>query len=234
MEMIMPRINCLKQIIPALFCTMILFMTPGCNSGRERELQDAFASYNGKYALLIIKRDFSLAVYDRGMNRVAVYRIGFGSNGDMKQKLYEGDDRTPEGVYAVNEMLSMDAGRETESYRKLMKMNEIYFRAASGYHRYNNVKEDLGDNAYGPRYFGINYPNETDIQRYNKALASGLVPSVKGKIPGPGYGIAIHGNNDEESIGGLCSSGCIRMYNRDIVELEKYITISTPVLIFNR
>ena len=202
--------------------------------GKEKALQEAFVSYSGKYAIVISKRDFSLTVYDRRMKKAAVYRIGFGSNSDMKQKLYEGDDRTPEGVYMINEILSMDAGHETESYRKLMKMNQVYFRAAAGYHRYNNIKEDLGDNAYGPRFFGINYPNEADIQRYNRALAAGLIPAVKGKTAGPGYGIAIHGNNDEASIGGLCSSGCIRMYNRDIVELEKYITMSTPVLIFNR
>jgi len=230
----MLRMYASNKILITILCFMIFFAVPGCNAGRERALQNAFASYNGRFALVIVKKDFSLAVYDREMKRVALYRVGFGSNVDMKQKLYEGDDRTPEGVYMINEILSMDAGRETESYRKLMKMNEIYFRAAAGYHRYNNVKEDLGDNAYGPRFFGINYPNETDVQRYNKALAAGSIPSVKGKIPGPGYGIAIHGNNDEESIGGLCSSGCIRMYNRDIVELEKYITISTPVLIFSR
>lgn len=227
-------IKIMKQLLPAILCLIIISAVPGCNFGRERAIQDAFASYNGRFVLVIVKKDFSLAVYDRELKRVALYRAGFGSNGDMKPKLYEGDDRTPEGVYMINEILSMDAGRETESYRKLMKMNEIYFRASAGYHKYNNTDEDLGDNAYGPRYFGINYPNEADLAKYNKALAAGSIPSVKGKTPGPGYGIAIHGNNDEKSIGGLCSSGCIRMYNRDIVELEKYITISMPVLIFNR
>ena len=227
-------IKSIKQVLASIPCSIIIFAMPACNSGRDKALQDAFASYTGRYALVVVKKDFSLAVYDREMKRAALYRIGFGSNVDVKPKLYEGDDRTPEGVYMINEILSMDAGRETESYRKLMKMNEIYFRAAAGYHRYGNPAEDLGDNAYGPRYFGINYPNETDVARYNKELAAGSIPSVKGKTPGPGYGIAIHGNSDEDSIGGLCSSGCIRMYNRDIVELEKYITISTPVLIFGR
>ena len=231
MEVIMRYMRTVKIILLPAACLLLL---AGCGMGKEKALQDAFSSYNGKYAIVIVKKSFSLTVYDRGMKKIASYRIGFGSSADMKQKLYEGDDRTPEGVYMINEILSMDAGRETESYRKLMKMNEVYFRAAAGYHRYNNAGEDLGDNAYGPRFFGINYPNEADLARYNKALAAGSVPAVRGKIPGPGYGIAIHGNNDEASIGGLCSSGCIRMYNRDIVELEKYITMSTPVLIFNR
>ena len=231
MEVTMHYMNIIKKVLISVSCFLLV---QGCGMGKERAVHDAFSSYNGKYAIVIVKRDFSLTVYNREVKKIASYRIGFGSNGDIKQKLYEGDDRTPEGFYLINEILSMDAGRETESYRKLARMNEIYFRAAAGYHRYNNVSEDLGDNAYGPRYFGINYPNEADILRYNKALAAGSIPAVKGKTAGPGYGIAIHGNNDEKSIGGLCSSGCIRMYNRDIVELEKYITISTPVLIFNR
>ncbi len=234
MEIIMPRFVIAKKMAVAVLCSVLLPVTHGCGSAKESALQHAFASFNGRYAIVIIKKDFVLEVFDRDIKRVARYKIGYGSNTDMKQKLFEGDDRTPEGIYMINEMLSMDAGRETESYRKLMKMNEVYFRAAAGYHRFNNIKEDLGDNVYGPRYFGINYPNEADLSRYNRALAAGDIPQVRGKTPGPGYGIAIHGNNDEKSIGGLCSSGCIRMFNRDIVELEKYLTISTPVLIFNR
>lgn len=234
MEIIMPLMVNAKKITVAVLCSVLFLAIYGCNSAEESALCKAFASFNGRYAIVIIKRDFTLEVYDRDIQRVARYKIGYGSNADMKPKLFEGDNRTPEGIYMINEMLSMDAGRETESYRKLMRMNEVYFRAAAGYHRFNNIKEDLGDNVYGPRYFGINYPNEADMARYNRALAAGELPRVRGKTPGPGYGIAIHGNNDEESIGGLCSNGCIRMFNRDIVELEKYVRISTPVLIFDR
>ncbi|PKL16985.1 MAG: hypothetical protein CVV49_13495 [Spirochaetae bacterium HGW-Spirochaetae-5] len=113
-------------------------------------------------------------------------------------------------------------------------MNKVFFSKSKGYHKYGYPDEDLGDNAYGPRYYGINYPDETDIRNYGKALEKGEIPIVNGKPAGPGYGIAIHGNNDEDSIGHLCSSGCIRMYNRDIIDLEKYIMLSTPVLIFHK
>lgn len=223
-----------RFLIRLIFIVLIpcIFMIE-CGGSKGKALETAFASYSGRYAIVIIKKDFSLSVYDRDLKQVAVYKIGYGSSPDMKPKLYEGDDRTPEGVYVINEILSMDAGKETGSYRKLMKMNEIYFRASAGFHRYGKPGEDLGDNAYGPRYFGIDYPNEADKTRYAALLNEGAIPAVKGKIPGIGYGIAIHGNNDEGSIGGLCSSGCIRMYNRDIVELEKYVTIMTPVLIFS-
>lgn len=43
------------------------------------------------------------------------------------------------------------------------------------------------------------------------------------------YGI--HGTNDPSSIGKLVSHGCIRMYNRDVLELERHVRIGTPVTI---
>lgn len=43
------------------------------------------------------------------------------------------------------------------------------------------------------------------------------------------YGI--HGTNDPSSIGGLVSKGCIRMYNRDVLELARKVNIGTPVTI---
>ncbi len=125
----------------------------------------------------------------------------------------------------------MDSDRNSDSYRKLSKMNEYYFKKTNGYHKYGKPEEDLGDNAYGPRYFGINYPNEEDFRRYKDALSKGIIPEKNGRNADIGYGIAIHGNNDEESIGHPCSSGCIRMFNRDIVKLEKFISLGTPVII---
>ncbi len=42
---------------------------------------------------------------------------------------------------------------------------------------------------------------------------------------------AIHGTNRPASIGGFVSYGCIRMYNRDIVELYHRVAIGTPVIV---
>jgi lipoprotein-anchoring transpeptidase ErfK/SrfK len=42
---------------------------------------------------------------------------------------------------------------------------------------------------------------------------------------------AIHGTNRPASIGGFVSYGCIRMYNRDIVELFSLVDIGTPVIV---
>lgn len=45
----------------------------------------------------------------------------------------------------------------------------------------------------------------------------------------PHYGI--HGTNNPASIGGAVSKGCVRMYNRDVLDLAGKITIGTPVYI---
>ncbi len=208
-------------------------MINSCGDSKKESLKKVFSTHRGGYALVIIKKQFRLEVYNSSLEKVASYKIGFAHNPDMKPKLYENDNRTPEGVYEINEILSMDAGKESESYRKLLNMNKVFFKKSKGYHRFGHPEFDLGDNAYGPRYFGLNYPNEEDKQHYKDALAKGEIPSVNGKFADIGYGIAIHGNNDEDSIGNLCSSGCIRMFNRDVVDLEKYIMLSSPVIILH-
>jgi len=208
-------------------------MVSSCGKNEEKTAEKAFSTYRGPYVLVISKKKFTLSVYERERGFRESYKIGYGSSPDYGPKLYEGDNKTPEGFYHINEILSMDSDRNSESYRKLSKMNEFYFKKVNGYHKYGNPDADLGDNAYGPRYYGINYPNEEDIKKYNEALSKGLVPEKNGRKADIGYGIAIHGNNDENSIGHPCSSGCIRMYNRDIVELDKYVSLGTPVIILN-
>ena len=42
---------------------------------------------------------------------------------------------------------------------------------------------------------------------------------------------AIHGTNRPASIGGFVSYGCIRMYNRDIVELYRLVDVGAPVIV---
>ena len=45
----------------------------------------------------------------------------------------------------------------------------------------------------------------------------------------PHYGI--HGTNNPASIGQLVSHGCIRMYNKDVLELSKIVPVGTRVTI---
>ena len=42
---------------------------------------------------------------------------------------------------------------------------------------------------------------------------------------------AIHGTNRPHSIGHFVSAGCIRMHNRDIVELYRLVGVGTPVIV---
>lgn len=42
---------------------------------------------------------------------------------------------------------------------------------------------------------------------------------------------AIHGTNRPDSIGTYASYGCIRMYNRDIVDLFNRVRVGTPVVV---
>ncbi|MCU0847880.1 MAG: L,D-transpeptidase [Spirochaetes bacterium] len=206
------------------------FMSVSCGS-REREISGMFKGYGGRYAIYVSKKNFTLEVYDRDLKRIAQYRIGYGINPDRKAKQYSGDNRTPEGLYRIDEILSMDSQKESPSYKKLAGMNRVFFRARDGHYRFGHGDVDLGDNAYGPRFYGIDYPNKYDRQRYGKLLIEGAIKSQHGNTPGIGSGLAIHGNNDEASVGHLASSGCVRMYNIDVIDLEKYIQIGTPVLI---
>ena len=206
----------------------------GCSNNREEIVRKGFDRYKGQYLLYVDKGNFFMSIYNRDLKSVVDYKIGYGLNPDRKPKLYSGDKRTPEGLYSIIEILSMDAAKNTITYKKLKMMNKVYFKAKEGHSKYGKLNIDLGTDAYGPRFFRIDYPNESDISRYEKAKKGGNLPLKNGKLPGIGSGIGIHGNNDEASIGHLCSSGCIRMYNNDIVELDKYIQIGTPVIISNK
>jgi lipoprotein-anchoring transpeptidase ErfK/SrfK len=56
------------------------------------------------------------------------------------------------------------------------------------------------------------------------------IPDVLGThrlILGDGY--LIHGTNDDSSIGGAVSHGCIRVHNKVIKRLARYIPLGTPL-----
>ena len=224
---LLKRLNSLISTL-ALFLCIAVFTS--C-SAKTAEMQKAFESFKGNYIILVSKKNFVLEVYDRKMKKAAAFRIAYGLNPDGGQKMHAGDNRTPEGTYRITEILSMDADKKSSAYIKLRDMNSIYFKAIDGHYKYGNPDVDLGYNAYGPRFFRLNYPLKEDVERYNRAVKNGIIKPINGKIPGIGSGIAIHGNADEASIGHLSSSGCIRLYNSDIVKLDQFVIIGTPVLI---
>jgi lipoprotein-anchoring transpeptidase ErfK/SrfK len=67
--------------------------------------------------------------------------------------------------------------------------------------------------------------------------------TIVNKVPNPGgpFGVywmglskphyGIHGTNNPSSIGKLSSHGCIRMFNKDVVDLSKLVSIGTRVTI---
>ena len=87
------------------------------------------------------------------------------------------------------------------------------------------------------------------IKKYPIAVGKILTPTPHGtykiinKNPNPGgpFGVmwmglsrphyGIHGTNNPSSIGKNVSHGCIRMYNRDVLELSKLVPIGTNVYI---
>ncbi|HPN73082.1 MAG TPA: L,D-transpeptidase family protein [Candidatus Omnitrophota bacterium] len=52
-------------------------------------------------------------------------------------------------------------------------------------------------------------------------------------IPISAKGYGIHGTNDETSIGGQTTAGCVRMYNNDVIELYDIIPVGTEVEIID-
>lgn len=56
----------------------------------------------------------------------------------------------------------------------------------------------------------------------------GLEVKINGKTS---YAYAIHGNNNESSIGKYVSAGCVRMHNKSIHWLYDEVKVGTPVLI---
>jgi murein L,D-transpeptidase YafK len=230
-------INKFKKIKIFTYIYIFLFCLSGygseINAEIESQMKNIFQKYKGEHLIYINKKNFMLYVYNRDLTVAVSYKIGYGLNPDKKAKLYAGDSRTPEGIYKITEILSLDADKKTTAYKKLRDMNSVYFKAKEGHYKFGHKEVDLGYNAYGPRFFRIDYPNSEDTKRYNDVLAKGMIPKYRGKLQSIGSGIAIHGNADELSIGQLASSGCIRMYNNDIPNLDKYIGLGTPVIISN-
>lgn len=216
-------------------CFAVTMLITGCAKNPadayKNKLAEIFANYAGDFCIVMDKKQCRLYVFDREQKLAASYPAGYGMNPDGRHKLYSGDNRTPEGVYYINEILSMDAAQDTNAYKKLKAMNSVFFRKKDGHYKYENADEDLGDNVYGPRFYGIDYPNEYDRKAYQDNVSAGIIPKINGNFPGAGGGIAIHGNNDPASIGHKASSGCIRLYNKDVVAIERYVRMGTPVVI---
>lgn len=93
------------------------------------------------------------------------------------------------------------------------------------------------------------YKDNKFYKSYPVAVGKGSTPTPQGTFriinkqvnPGGPYGarwlglsargIGIHGTNMPGSIGGPVSHGCIRMYNKDVIELSSLVPVGTVVKI---
>ncbi len=106
------------------------------------------------------------------------------------------------------------------------------------------IKEKIGSDAPLNEVFIGRQPQGTleNLRQQNKELPEDIITSrilwLQGLEPGINQGgevdsyqryIYIHGTNEEERIGSAVSHGCIRMRNRDVVEL--YDLVETDCLV---
>lgn len=193
-------------------------------------LKKIFKEKKISHLIYISKTSFKLFVIDKSLTILDKTKITYGSNPDKKAKTYSGDHRTPEGLYKITEVLRSDMPTTSWQYKKLSKMNSVYFYAKYGHSKWNKPKENLGKKAYGYGFFRLNYPNSQDKKRYINFFKQGLIPKKRnGQYPGFGGGIAIHGTNDPEAIGHLASTGCIRVLNSELKRIAPYLQYGTYV-----
>ena len=76
-----------------------------------------------------------------------------------------------------------------------------------------NIPGGAPNNPLGARWLGLSVP--------------GSAASKAGNV------YAIHGNSNPASIGGYVSSGCIRMYNNEVIKLYDQVQKGTPVAVTN-
>ena len=95
----------------------------------------------------------------------------------------------------------------------------------------------VGRSTISGKYVKPAWAPPPDIRRDKPGLPS-VIPGGSSQNPMgaaaltlSGGDYAIHGTNNPASIGGLVSYGCIRMYNRDIVDLYERVAIGTPVIV---
>jgi lipoprotein-anchoring transpeptidase ErfK/SrfK len=138
--------------------------------------------------------------------------LGFGGNrieAAEKEQLLVINKKTNELAFFEDGKLIKTYHVATGKAPSLTPQGTFYIREKIKNRPYYTGKIKGGDpkNPLGDRWLGINY-NEN------------------GTFP-----IAIHGNNNEKSIGKYVSAGCIRMHNKDIRELYEKIEVKAKVVI---
>lgn len=95
------------------------------------------------------------------------------------------------------------------------------------------VRKQLKPNWYVPKSI-----REYTLAKKNKLLPKVVKPGKNNPLGEAALyfqlrGYLIHGTNDPKSIGHLVTSGCVRMYNQDILQLHSLVETGTPVTIMH-
>lgn len=94
-----------------------------------------------------------------------------------------------------------------------------------------------GSSFISGKFIRPNWAPPADI-RHDKPSLPDVIPSGAPSNPMgiaamtiAGSEYAIHGTNSPKSIGGFVSYGCIRMLNKDIMDLYRRVRVGTPVVV---
>ena len=119
----------------------------------------------------------------------------------------------------------------------------LYFVLENG----ESISYPVGVGKAGKTWAGVSYINgkfirpawspPADVRREKPSLPE-LIPGGSPENPMGAAAMtlsvdqyAIHGTNKPDSIGGFVSFGCIRMHNRDVLDLYQRVQIGTPVVV---
>lgn len=163
---------------------------------------------DAKYLICIHKLSYKLDLYEKGSeNPIRSFPIAVAKNTGDKQR--PGDNKTPTSWGNIVAIPAEYKGADVG-----VKSSDVPFRveeiceASYWTHDFNDGKGII-EGAYGPWFISLDTGWE---------------------------GIGIHGTHDPNSIGTNASEGCIRLLNKDIIELKAIISsdnggIGTKVII---
>ncbi|HDT14899.1 MAG TPA: L,D-transpeptidase [Firmicutes bacterium] len=145
----------------------LICFSPGLSAKELKFLEVYFRHSPGEYIVFADKKDKKLYLVNRNLKAVRIYNISTGK--DSGNKIYRGDNRTPEGAYRITQiweyekpqkLLDMEQSLEkskkgTDAYKKLEKNYakelEKYTNGRASLERMNNVyfKASEGHSKWG-------------------------------------------------------------------------------------
>jgi len=84
----------------AIYWTLLFAGFTLTTSFKKHRVIDSSKADKDTYSVYIIKSEYELKIYDKEGEWLATYPVVFGSK-DLGDKLYQGDRRTPEGVFHI-------------------------------------------------------------------------------------------------------------------------------------